>query len=397
MAERITVLKGRLFDGEAVTDKGVVVFDEVSGLIKASGEKGEIEEPGEARVIDAGEGTIVPGFIDAHMHFMGSKTLNLAEWNVTPDATVAIRSVVDMWNLLKAGFTTVRDLGSKAGTNISMAERDGEIKGPRVISSAKSLAQTGGDDDYRILPLHMAHELSYSYYCDSPWECRKAVRLSQRDGAEVIKVYASGTMGHEGKWKPHLTVDELKAIVDEGHRAFMKVTAHAYGEEAIRNVVSAGVDSIEHGLDLTDETAKLIKSKGVYYIPTLSVYSLHKPEAGSRRARIVNAHLNDEMEIAHEHGLKIAAGTDFVGAAEGPHGNNSMEMKLLSKHLGNIQALKSGTSDAADCLGLSNRGRIKSGMYADIVVLRGNPMEDIENISADHVEHVFHEGKEVRC
>ncbi len=396
MAGKPVVLKGRLFDGENVFEKGAVVFDSASGIIEAAGERGQVEEPKGAHVIEYNDGTISPGFIDVHMHFFGSKTMELPEWNVTPDATVAIRSVVDMWNLLNAGFTTVRDLGSKVGTHISKAERAGEIQGPRVLSAAKSLAQTGGNDDYKLLPLHMAQELSYSYYCDSPWDCRRAVRMCLRDGAEAIKVYASGTMSQGGQWKPHLTVEELRAIVEEAHRSYVNVTAHAYGEEAIRNVIEAGVDSIEHGLELTDETAKLIKSSGIYYIPTMSVYSIHKPQEGTPRARIIARHLNEEIQIARDHGLMIAAGTDLVGALEAPHGQNSMEMKLLSEHLGNLEALKSGTSIAADCLGLEDTGRIAKGKKADIVFLKGNPLDDIAKASPEHVMHVFHDGKQFK-
>lgn len=396
MSGNAVVLKGRLFDGENVLEKGTVVFDSETGLILGSGERGSVEEPSGAKTIEWNEGTISPGFIDVHMHFFGSKMMDLPEWNVTPDATVAIRSVVDMWNLIDAGFTTVRDLGSKVGNHISKAERAGEIKGPRVISADKSLAQTGGDDDYKLLPLKMAHELSYSYYCDSPWECRKAVRMCLREGAEAIKVYASGTMSHDGQWKPHLTVEELSAIVDEAHRQHVRVTAHAYGEAALKNVVEAGVDSIEHGLELTDETAKMIKAAGIYYVPTMSVYSIHKAEEGSQRAKIVSRHLTEEIEIAMKHGLMIATGTDLVGALEAPHGKNSMEMELLSKHLGNLGALKAGTSVAADCLGFNDIGRLQHGKKADIVLLKGNPIENIKDVSPEHVKHVFHEGKQFK-
>ncbi len=396
MPEKSVILKGRLFDGEEVFEKGEVVIDTASGIISAAGERGSVEEPKDARTVEVEGSTITPGFIDVHMHFFGSRSLDLPEWNVTPAETVAIRSVPDMWNLLSAGFTTVRDLGSKVGTHLSKAERDGDIKGPRVISAAKSLAQTGGNDDYKLLPLHMAHELSYSYYCDSPWECRKAVRLCMRDGAEAIKVYASGTMSQTGQWKPHLTVEELSAIVDEAHRAYVNVTAHAYGEQALKNAANAGVDSIEHGLELTEDTAKLIKSRGIYYIPTLSVYWIHKPESGSQRAKIVDRHFSEEMQIAKEQKLMIAAGTDFVGARESPHGMNYTEMKLLSEHFGNLGALKAGTSTAADCLGLNNTGRLKAGKIADVAIVRGNPVDDISALHPDKIVKVFHDGKEFK-
>lgn len=396
MPAKPVVLKGRLFDGEDVFERGTVVVNSEKGIIEAAGERGSIEEPNDATLIDIEGSTITPGFIDVHMHFFGSRTMDLPEWNLTPAETIAIRSVPDMWNLLSAGFTTVRDLGSKVATFLSKAERDGDIKGPRVIAAGRSLAQTGGNDDYKLLPIKMAQELSYSYYCDSPWECRKAVRLCLRDGAEAIKVYASGTMSQSGQWKPHLTVEELSAIVDEAHRSYVKVTAHAYGEQALKNAVEAGVDSIEHGLELTEEVARMIKSKGIYYVPTLSVYSIHKPPEGSYREKIISRHFSEEMQMARDSGLKIAAGTDLVGAKEAPLGANYMEMKLLSEHFGNLEALRAGTSSAAECIGLPNVGRIKEGMNADIVVIDGDPIDDIRTVSPEYVRHVFHDGKQFR-
>ncbi len=396
MEKKPVVIKGRMYDGEEFFEKGVVVVNSETGLIEAAGEMGSVEEPKNASTLEVANSTIVPGFIDVHMHFFGAKSFDLAEWNTTPAETVAIRSVSDMWNLLSAGFTTVRDLGSKAGTFLSRAERQGEILGPRVISAAKSIAQTGGNDDYRILPVEMSKELSYSYYCDSPWDCRKAVRLCLRDGAEVIKVYASGTMSQGGLWKPHLTVEELSAISDEAHRAYVNVTAHAYGEPALTNAIEAGVDSIEHGLELTEKTAEMIRSKGIYYVPTLSVYAARRPDKGTYREKVVLRHFKEEMTIAKERKLKIAAGTDFVGAGENTHGQNAMEMRLLSESLGNLESIKAATSVAADCLGLPDRGRIKVGKTADLVVLKGNPIDSIESTSPEYVLHVFHDGNRIK-
>jgi len=205
--------------------------------------------------------------------FFGVKEDNLISWNLTPEGLSVARSFKDMINLLASGFTAVRDLGSKSAIFLSKAEKEGYIPGPRIIASGYSIAETGGNDDPTDLPLDMAQRLSYSFYCDSPWECRKAVRLAMRQGAEVIKIYSSGAFSQRGYPKPALTVEDIKAIVDEAHRSGLKVASHAYGEEAIANSIEGGVDSIEHGLGLTEELAEEIKRKGIFYVPTLATYS----------------------------------------------------------------------------------------------------------------------------
>jgi imidazolonepropionase-like amidohydrolase len=312
------------------------------------------------------------------------------DWTVTPETLVALRSVADMNRLLRAGFTAVRDLGSKAGTYLSQAERDDLIPGPRIISAAKSLAQTGGDDDATILPLPVAQELSYSYYCDGPWDCRKAVRKVVRDGAEVVKVYASGSFAQGRRVRPQFTVEELKAIVDEAHSVDLKVAAHAYGEDAMRNVVEAGVDSIEHGLGLTHEIAASIRDKGIFYVPTLSIYLTLNPNQ-SKEAALVERHCTEDMRIARETNLKIVSGSDYTGDTL-KHGENYREIVALATAIGNKQAMIAATATAANCLGLKS-GKIETGYGADLTVVRGNPLENIEALSPNNVTQVVRKGR----
>lgn len=387
------VLKGSIYDGNDYFDNGIVVVDESTGLISDCGKSSDVQTPSDVRRTISGESyTILPGLIDCHVHFFGSMHYDLMEWVATPDALVALRSVEDMRKLLHAGFTTVRDLGSKVGTFLARAVTERVITGPRVIAAGKSLAQTGGDDDPKILPLDIAQRLSYSYYCDSPWEGRKAVRLCVRDGAEVIKVYASGSFAQGGTPKPQLTVDELSAIVDEAHRIGIKVTAHCYGEMALTNAIEAGVDSIEHGIGLTFDIAAQMKRKGIYYIPTLTPFMLSRPSANKVRDQLIKRHLSQDMELAKEAQLMIANGSDFIGADQELHGQNYLEIVNVAKYFGAKQALNAATQNAADCLGLKNLGRIQKGVEADLVVVKGNPLENIELLAPTNIRHVLKSG-----
>jgi imidazolonepropionase-like amidohydrolase len=386
-------IKGSIFDGSEYYDDGVVVVDDSTGLISDCGKSSDVQIPSDVQRAITGDGyTILPGLIDCHVHFFGSTHYDLMEWVATPDALVALRSVGDLRKLLHAGFTTVRDLGSKVGTFLAKAVNEGVLEGPRIISAGKSLAQTGGDDDPKILPIDIAQQLSYSYYCDGPWECRKAVRLCVRDGAEVIKVYASGSFAQGGTPKRQLTTEELSAIVDEAHAVGIKVTAHCYGETALSNAIEAGVDSIEHGIGLTAEIAARIKKKGIYYIPTLTPFLLSRPTTNKVRDMLIKRHLTQDMELAKEAQLVIANGSDFIGADEELHGQNYLEIVNVAKYFGAKQALTAATQNAAECLGLNDIGRIHKGMEADLVVVKGNPLQNIELLAPSNIQHVVKSG-----
>jgi imidazolonepropionase-like amidohydrolase len=389
------VLKGAVFTGSEYIEQGVVVVDQSSGIIEKAGRQGGVTEPREETRIMAEEGTtILPGLIDTHIHFFGTRGSNIIDWVTVPETLAALRSVRDLHRLLLAGFTTVRDLGSKVGTYLSQALKEGIIEGPRVISASRPLARTGGNDDPSILPLPIAEEISYSYHCDGPWECRKAVRKVIRDGGEAVKLYVSGSLTQERKGHVQFTVEELKAIVDEAHLAGLKVAAHAWSEEGLMNVVEAGVDSIEHGMWLTPEIADRIKKKGIFYVPTLSVFSATKSTGSdSYREKFIKRHFTEDMEIAKKSNLKIVSGSDYFGADIVPHGQNYMEIVSLAKYLGNTEAIMAATIRAAECLGLNNKGQVKKGFDADLIVVRGNPLTDLEAISPAKISHVIKSGK----
>jgi len=387
------VLRGPIFTGVDFIEAGIVIVDQSKGTIIEAGRKGEVNEPKEARTLEIQSSTILPGLVDAHMHFFGSKKYDMLEWVTTPETLVALRSVADARRLLRSGFTAVRDLGSKVGTFLRQAVDEGVFEGPRIVSAGKSLSQTGGDDDLTILPADVSKRLSYSYYCDGPWECRKAVRKVVRDGGQLVKVYASGSMAQGTRVRRQFTMEELKAIVEEAHAMGLKVAAHAYGETALTNSVDAGVDSIEHGIGLTPVIAKEMERRGIFYIPTLSVYQAMAPATNEEHNRLVKRHLTEDMELVKQFHLKIVVGSDFVGCDTEPHGENYREIVNVAKYVGNKEALVAATSRAAECLGLEKVGWVKAGYDADLVIARGNPIEDPKNLSPNSILHVIRKGQ----
>jgi imidazolonepropionase-like amidohydrolase len=371
----------------------VLQIDTQRGVIARFGEKGEIEKAKDSKVIQVKDGTILPGLIDAHLHFYSAKGSGVTAWASVPDTLAVLRAVGDLRRLLQAGFTSVRELGSKGGVHIAQAVEERAFPGPEVVSCSRALAQTGEDDDPPAFSLEIAQQLaSYTYFCDGPWECRRAVRRVVRDGGRVVKFYASGAFSRGGMIVPNLTAEEIRAIVEESHRAGLKVAAHAYGEEAITSVVEAGVDSVEHGLGLTAANAREMTRKGIFYVPTLVTY-LGKSYTNRAKEQLVKRHVTQDVEVAREHGVSVVTGSDIVGDAARPHGRNYEEIVAVAKSLGNKDAIVAATSRAAKCLGLPDRGMLKRGLRADVVIVKGDPMVDIQALAPENVLYVVKSGE----
>ena len=388
----VLVVRGSAFDGRVFHEDATLTVDTAQGVVLGFGERGSVEVPRNAKKIELGNATMLPGLIDAHLHFYSSKGEGVDEWARVPDTLAVLRGAGDLRTLLRAGFTAVRELGSKGGPHLAQAVAEGSIEGPEVVSCGRALAQTGEDDDPPSFPLKLAQELaSHTHFCDGPWECRRAVRMVARDGGKVVKFYASGAFSRGGKVKPNFTKEETVAIVDESKRLGLKVAAHAYGEEAIATAVGCGVDSIEHGLGLTPSLAAEMKRKEIFYVPTLVTYS--HPAYRNRYNEMVKRHLSEDMLIARERGVKVVMGSDIVGDAARPHGRNYEEIVEDAKFLGNDEAIAAATSRAAECLGLENAGSLKPGFRADIIVVRGNPLKDVQALAPESVTHVIKAGR----
>ena len=387
--EPITVLRAAyLFDGKSgrLTNNGVVV---VQGQKILS--VGAAAAPANARVIDLGEATLMPGFIDAHTHitselqddyFRGFHA-QIYRFPVEQSYYAAMYAK----RTLEAGFTTVRNLGAGDFVDVGLrnAIKDGIAVGPRILSAAHSIGSTGGHCDQGPFPPDAIAPLGPQQgVCNGADECREAVRYQMKWGADVIKICASGGVLSEADPVdvPQLTTEELHAIISEAHAWKKKVAAHSHGDAAARLAVEAGIDSIEHASFLSDETLKLMKSKGTYLVPTrLAVYWVNKeadgfPPAIAEKSRAAwNAHAQ-MMESALKIGVPLAYGTD-TGVS--PHGMNAKEFALLTE-LGMSPAavLMTSFQGSAKLLGVDGDvGSLEAGKVADIVAVKGNVLNDI--------------------
>ena len=402
------VLKAaRMFDGKSnsVTSPGVVVVS--SGKITGVGAGATI--PSDAEVIDLGDATLLPGFIDAHTHltmqYREDYTRAALDNLQKPIPQMALESSVAARVTLMAGFTTVRDVGSEyyLDAGLRNAINNGTVPGPRMLVAVHAIGATGGHCDetgYRegALGAETGPEVGVVNGAD---EARRAVRLAHKYGATVIKACATGGVLSlaDAVDTPQLTQAELDALVDEAHALRLKTAAHAHGNEGAKRAVLAGIDSIEHGSFLQDDTLQLMKSKGTYYVPTLmAVQGLSEqiakgvaiPPAIRVKADAAIASVHKTFAKAVSMGVKIGLGTD---AAVYPHGRNAEEFhQMVDLGMKPIDALKAGTSNDADLLGLADKiGTLENGKLADVVAVPGDPSQNIRQ--TEHVFFVMKEGK----
>jgi imidazolonepropionase-like amidohydrolase len=406
----IALKASRIFDGKSdrVEASGVVLVE--GEAIAACGP--DLRIPAGAQRIDLGDVTLCPGFIDAHTHLtVGVKSYN--EYFIDRFrqhvAEKAYQAAVNARVTLESGFTTVRDVGclypdSFIDVSLRNAIAKGQIPGPRMLVAINLIGATGGHSD-RNAGLHFRATGRESDYtdgiADSPADLRKAVRFNVKYGADVIKFCASGgvmSLADEVD-TPQLTLDEMTAVVDEAHRLRKRVAVHCHGDRAAIDAIDAGVDSIEHGTFLRDETFEAMKAKGVFLVPTLLVQNqlgrgLDRlpPELVVKARQAVEA-APAMVRRALAIGVRIALGTDS-GVCR--HGINAREMPLLVEAgMSPLAALKSATSVNAELLGLSSRiGTLEAGKRADVIALAGDPGEDIR--AAEKVVFIMKDGNVVR-
>jgi len=411
--ETIALKAARLFDGKSssLLQNGVVI---VRGdkIVDAGS---NLPLPSGAQVIDLGDATLSPGFMDAHTHLTADYSGNYNERRLQElDLNVseqAIRATMFARATVEAGFTTVRDLGSRFVASrefVDVALRNsinkGTIVGPRMLVATKGIGATGGhfDPTSGFRDFLFGREPDYTDgIANGPDEIRKAVRFEVKNGADVIKAAVSGgvlSLADEVD-TPQLTPAEMAALVDESHRLRRKVAVHCHGDQAAREAIEAGVDSIEHGSFMKPETLAMMKKKGTYLTPTLmaSEWIMGKlanyPAALQEKAKAAFNARSEMFRNAVKMGVKISFGTD---AAVYPHGENAKEFKLMvDLGMSPIDALKSATTNDAQLFGVAQKlGTLEKGKLADVIAVPGDPTTDITTTA--RVSFVMKEGKIIR-
>ena len=404
LSAKTLIQAGSLIDGRTDTvRKNVTIV--VDGERIAAVQDGFTAPAAGDTIIDLRTATVLPGLMDMHVHLSGEITpTSYTEGFFLNPADLALRSTVYAKRTLLAGFTTVRDLG--ADHNLNNALRDavakGWVVGPRIYSAGKALATTGGhgdptnglNDELRGDPGPKDGVLN------GPDDARKAVRQRYKERADLIKVTGTGgvlSLAKNGQ-NPQLTDEEFKAIVTTAHEYGMKVAVHAHGDEGARRAILAGVDSIEHGTYLTDETMKLMIERGTYYVPTIHAGKFvgakakepgFLPPVVVPKALAVGPLIQLTFGRAYQAGVKIAFGTDM---GVGPHGYNAEEFGyMVEAGMPPMKAIQAATLEGAKLLGVENElGTVEPGKLADLIAVPGDPLADIKQLQ--HVAFVMKAG-----
>ena len=402
----IVIRAARMFDGvgDRVVSPGLVVV--LGEKIRSVGAGAEI--PAGSEVIDLGDATILPGFMDAHTHLTltyesdyRKQQMDLLQKTVAEQAldAAAVARVT-----LIAGFTTVRDVGGPDFIDVGLrnAIAAGKVPGPRMLVSTNAIGATGGHCDNAAgfrLGLFGRESGIQDGVANGPDQMRLAVRFNIKYGADVIKTCATGGVISltDDVDTPQLTQAELDAMVDEAHALRRKTAAHAHGAAGAKRAIRAGIDSIEHGSFLDDEALDMMKARGTYYVPTMMAAQglrevLEKgyfPPQIAAKARAAMAALDQTVAKAIAKQVKIALGTD---SGVYPHGRNAEEFaQMVRVGMKPMDALKAGTSVDAQLLGIFEKtGSLEAGKWADIVAVPGNPMENIH--ATEKVMFVMKEG-----
>jgi imidazolonepropionase-like amidohydrolase len=380
---------GRLIDGTSTTPRerasiliaGDRIVEVRNGLVRPPG----------AQVIDLSTSTVMPGLIDSHTHITSELGPNALLKTVTyGPVDDAVRSTIYAKRTLDAGFTTIRNVGAGGGADVALKRAINEdfVAGPRIWTARSSLSITGGHGDQGGLRHDLFEPPTYEDgIVDSPEEAAKAVRYQHKYGADLIKFTATGgvlSVNASGDLQ-QFTEPEMRSIVETAHLLGIKVAAHAHGKRGMEAAIRAGVDSIEHGTYLDDETIVLFKKHGTYLVPTIlagkTVEEMSKvpgalhPSVREKAARI-GPLIQATFARAYKGGVKIAFGTD---SGVSPHGVNAREFGyMVEAGMPAIEAILSATRNAADLLGAADQvGSIQKGRFADVIAVAGDPLRDV--------------------
>ncbi len=396
---------GRLIDGEAdraVVERTLRVRD---GRIAAI-EAGYVDPGPDDSVIDLRSHTVMPGLMDMHVHLTGEYAPDSRlRGFITNEADYAFAAARYARATLDAGFTTVRNVGDQFNVTVALkkAIERGDVVGPTIFTAAKSLATTGGHaDPTNGWASHIMGDPGPAEgVVNGVEDARKAVRQRYKDGADWIKITATGgvlSVAKSGQ-NPQFTDEELAAIVETANDYGMRVAAHAHGTEGMKRAVLAGVASIEHGTYMDAEVMRLMKQRGSFYVPTIiagdwvgeqAKIDGFFPELVRPKAAAIGPVIRETFAKAYAAGVPIVFGTD---SGVSPHGDNAREFALMVEGgMPPMEAIRSATGVAADFLGIGDtHGRLQAGKVADIVAVPGNPLEDIT--AMQRVDFVMQDGR----
>lgn len=391
----VVLTADRMVDGTGngvVTNAAIVIRND---KIVSAGKISSIQIPESAKIIELGDATLLPGFIDAHTHIIGRVLGDPAGGQALfrdPNGFAEILSVRNAHRTLMNGFTTIRNVGASNFGDMSLkkAINEGWVDGPRILAGGHSIGITGGHCDTNGFRDGVIDKTYKQGIADGPDQVRAAVRYQIKYGADVIKTCATGGVLSEGTavGVPQYGFEELSVMVEEASKAKRKVAAHAHGTEGIKIATRAGVASIEHGSFLDEEGAKLMAEKGTFLVPTLMAGEVVEKltKAGflrglrGQKALAAAAAMRNALKIAVRNNVKLALGTD---SGVIPHGTNTREFLLMVEWGGlkPIDVIKMGTLNGAELLGLEKEiGSLEAGKLADIVAVSGDPTADIKNI-----------------
>ena len=404
----VVVQADRVLAEPGKAPRGVTSIVIESGRITALLD-GRQSGPAGARVIDLGNRFVLPGLIDSHVH-LDSDSGGQAALIESVTSSPALDALRAQWNgmkTLRAGFTTVRNLGDGRGATLALrdAVENGWVMGPRIVDAGRSISVTSGHMDGTLsLAEGLASSVNQDNLCDGADSCREAVRRQVRRGVDVIKIATTGGVNSRigAGLGQQMFADEARAVVETAHLHGKKVAVHAHGTEGINVALAAGADSIEHGTMPNEETLRLFKQGGAYYVPTLSTVNGYR----ERLAKDPNAYppavlekvmwrldvTGKALEKTVPAGVKIAFGTD---AGVSKHGRNADEFELMVKHgMTPATAIVAATTNAAELLGLAKEiGALRPGMAADLIAVPGNPLADVTSLKT--VEFVMKGGRVV--
>ncbi len=384
-AETVVVTAARMLDVEkgAIVDRPVIVVTD--GRI-ASISRGEANAPAGAKRLDLGDVTLLPGLIDMHVHLDANPRYGPYQALQFTDTFWAVQGVANAQAMLRAGFTTVRNVGSENFDDVAykQAIEEGLMTGPRIVPAAHALSATGGHCDSTFFP--PSFNQRGKAVGDTPDELRTHVRQQRKYGAEVIKVCATGGVFSRNTepGQQQLSEGELRAIADEAHQWGLKVAAHAHGAAGIKAAIRAGIDTVEHASLIDDEGIRLAKERGAYL--SMDIYNTEYTQAEGKKNGILEDNLRKDREVAqiqrdnfrkaNAAGAKMVFGTD---AGVMPHGDAAKQFRIMVQYgMTPLQAIRAATVTAADALGRTRDvGAIAVGRYADMVAVPGNPLADI--------------------